>query len=69
MEVKTISPTLPVTIQGDALRKRDEQIRRVLNAAQYKKYKETEKHLRAAITKEELAGNGTDRQSSNEQDL
>lgn len=53
MAVKTVSTRTPVTPTSDPISKRDEQIRRALNAAQYKKYKETEKQLRATITKEE----------------
>jgi hypothetical protein len=53
MSVKTGSVVVPALKGNDQLRKRDEQIRRVLNAAQYKKYKETEKVLQAAVTRED----------------
>lgn len=53
MSVQTFNPTSTSVKAVDQVRKRDEQIRRVLNAAQYKKYKETEKELRNAIQKED----------------
>jgi hypothetical protein len=40
------------TNTNEQVRRRDEQIRRVLNAAQYKKYKETEKLLRTTVSQE-----------------
>lgn len=52
MAVKIGSAISSGTITDGQVRKRDEQIRSVLNAAQYKKYKETEKLLRATVTQE-----------------
>lgn len=57
MSVKTGSVVVPTVKGNDQLGKRDEQIRRVLNAAQYKKYKETEKVLHAAVTREDKTNN------------
>lgn len=69
MAVKKVSTTTPVTLTSDPISKRDEQIRRALNAAQYKKYKETEKKLRATITKEEPDDLKSNHSASRELDL
>jgi hypothetical protein len=52
MAVKTGAASSIRTNTNEQVKRRDEQIRRVLNAAQYKKYKETEKLLRATVTQE-----------------
>ena len=69
MAVKTVSTRTPVTPTSDPISKRDEQIRRALNAAQYKKYKETENQLRASITKEEPDDFKSNHSASGELDL
>lgn len=45
MNKDSLQSKYPFTKGIDAVQKRDEQIRRVLNAAQYQKYKEIEKAL------------------------